>query len=87
MHQQLVHVMRNTAQQASYVRSRAGIRTKRKISCGGTNCSNTHNIISLMAPHEISVIPRATTDEFKVLPMEDTCELRRCRALSKIVMQ
>ena len=30
-------------------------------------CSNTHNIISSMAPHEFNVVPRTTTDEFNVL--------------------
>ena len=34
----------------------------------GVNCSNTHNIISSMAPHEFNVILRTTTDEFNVLP-------------------
>ena len=36
--------------------------------CSGANCSNTHNIISSMAPHEFNVILRTTMDEFNVLP-------------------
>ena len=33
-----------------------GYDPKRKISCSGANCSNTHHIVSMMAPHEFSVI-------------------------------
>ena len=60
VHQQL-HVIQNTAHrpstQASYTASR--IRPKKeKHLCSGANCSNTHNIISSMAPHEFNVIPR-----------------------------
>ena len=36
--------------------------------CSGANCSNTHNIISSMAPHEFNVVLRTTTDKFNVLP-------------------
>ena len=36
--------------------------------CSGANCSNTHNIISSMAPHKFNVVLRTTTDEFNVLP-------------------
>ena len=43
--------------QASYIASR--VRPKRKISCAAAQiAANTHNIISSMAPHEFSVIPR-----------------------------
>ena len=60
-----LHVIRNTAYrpstQASYTAGR--LRPKKKTSCGDAYRSNTHNIISLMAPHDFSVKLR-TTDEF-----------------------
>ena len=47
---------------------------KEKHLCSGANCSNTHNIISSMAPHEFNVILRTTTDEFNVLPRTNMCQ-------------
>ena len=70
VHQQL-HVIQNTAHrpstQASYTASRVRPKEENQL-CSGANCSNTHNIISSMAPHEFNVILRTTTDEFNVIP-------------------
>ena len=45
-----------------------GYDQKGKLAVNGANCSNIHNIISSMAPHEFNVILRTTTDEFNILP-------------------
>ena len=66
VHQQL-HVIQNTAHRPSTPVSYTTGRVKRKISCSGANCSNTHNIISSIAPYEFNVILRTTMDEFNVL--------------------
>ena len=53
------HVKQNTARrpsmQVNYINAGSGIRLKRKISRGGANSKNTHNIISLMVPHDFNV--------------------------------
>ena len=60
VHQQL-HVIRNTAHrpstQASYTASRVYGQKENQLPIGA-NSSNTHNIISSMAPQEFNVIPR-----------------------------
>ena len=45
----------------------SGTTNKENQLCSDANCSNTHNIIPLMAPHECNVILRTTTDEFIVI--------------------
>ena len=59
VHQQL-HVIRNTAHrpstQANYTASRVRPKQENQL-CSRADCSNTHNIISSMAPHEFNVIP------------------------------
>ena len=68
-----VHVIRNTAHrpstQTSYIfrTKQVGYDQTKTINCCGANCSQTHNIISLLVPDEFNVIIRTTTDEFNCL--------------------
>ena len=39
----------------------------KKINRGGANCSQAHNIISLLVPDEFNVMIRTTTDELEDL--------------------
>ena len=64
---------------ACYTASR--VRPNRKISCAAAQFaatqidSNTHNIISSMAPHEFNVVLRTCMDEFNVIPRTVLCFL------------
>ena len=55
------------AQHAGQLHSKSGTTKKENQLCSSANCSNTHNIISLMAPHKFSIILRTTKDEFNIL--------------------
>ena len=54
---------------ASYTASRGGYDQKGKSAVQWRKMTHkTHNIISLMAPHEFNFILKTTTDEFNVIP-------------------